>query len=112
MKLFKMKKNQNIPHSRIEESLLGVTPSVTAPEVYDISNISSSHIAEIEEDSRISDIEEKYCCTSMQTFTDYFPLNFVQNLLVIASKREEEFDFSLYNVDVGVKICNNLDILE
>jgi len=36
----------------------------------------------------------------------------VQNLLVIASKSEEEFDFSLYNVNVGVKICNKLDILE
>ena len=48
----------------------------------------------------------------MQTFTGDFPLNFVQNLLVIASKSEEEFDFSLYNVNVGVKICNKLDILE
>ena len=48
----------------------------------------------------------------MQTFTGDFPLNSVQNLLVIASKSEEEFDFSLSNVVAGVKICNTLDILE
>ena len=29
---------------RIEESLLGVTPSPTAPEVYEISDISSPHM--------------------------------------------------------------------
>ena len=57
-----------------------------------------SHIAETNEDIRISDIEEKYCCTSMQTFTGDFPLNYVQNFLVIASKSEEEFDFSPSNV--------------
>ena len=28
-------------------------------------------------------IEEKLCCTSIQTFTGDFPLNYVQNLLVI-----------------------------
>ena len=48
----------------------------------------------------------------MQTFTGDFPLNFVQNLPVIASKSEEEFDFSVSNVASGVKICNTLDILE
>ena len=48
----------------------------------------------------------------MQTFTDDFPLNSVQNLPVIASKSEEEFDFSLSNVTTGVQICNILDILE
>ena len=82
---------------QIEESLHEVTPSPDAPEVHDISDISSSHIAETEEDIRISDIEEKLCCTSMQTFTGDFPLNSVQNLPVIAT---------------GVKICNELDILE
>ena len=41
-----------------------------------------------------------------------FPLNFVQNLPVIASESEEKFDFSPSNVIVGVKICNTLDILE
>ena len=40
------------------------------------------------------------------------PLNYVQNLLVIASESEEEFDFSPSNVDVGAKISNKLDILE
>ena len=48
----------------------------------------------------------------MQTFTDDFLLNYVQNLRVIASKNEEEFDFSLSNVVTSVKICNTLDILE
>ena len=48
----------------------------------------------------------------MQTFTGDFPLNYVQNFPVIASKSEEEFDFSLSNVDFGMQICNNLDILE
>ena len=57
---------------RIEESLLGVTPSPATLEVYEISDISSSHISKTEEDIEISDIEEKYCCTSMQTFTADF----------------------------------------
>ena len=89
-----------------------MTPSPDAPEVYEISSISSPHMAEIEEDIWISDIEEKYCCTSMQTFTGDFPLNFVQNLLVIAFESEEKFDFSPSNVAAGVQICKNLDILE
>ena len=70
-----------------------MTPSPDAPEVHEISDISSSHIFETEEDIRISDIEEKFCCTSMQTFTGDFPLNSVQNLLVIAFESEEKFDF-------------------
>ena len=35
---------------RIEESLLGVTTSPAAPKVHEISDISSSHISETEED--------------------------------------------------------------
>ena len=35
---------------RIEECLLGVTPSPAAPKVYDISDISSPHMADPEED--------------------------------------------------------------
>ena len=94
-----MKKKQKLLQSiRIEDSLHAVTPSPDAPEVHEISDISSSHIAETEEDIGISDIEEKFCCTSMQTFTGDFPLNSVQNLLVIASKSEEKFDFSPSNV--------------
>ena len=42
---------------RIEDNLHAVTPSPDAPEVYDISDISSPHMAEIEEDIQISDIE-------------------------------------------------------
>ena len=48
----------------------------------------------------------------MQTFTSDFSLNYVQNLLVIASESEENFDFSPSNVATGVKICDTLDILE
>src|SRR5713226_5498027 len=48
----------------------------------------------------------------MQTFTGDFPLNSVQNLLVIASESEEKFDFSPSNVAAGVQICKKLDILE
>ena len=43
---------------RIEESLLGVTPSPTAPEVYEISYISSPHMANPEEDIPIFVCEE------------------------------------------------------
>ena len=63
-----------------------MTPSLDAPEVYEISDISTPHMDEIEEYIQISKIEEKYCCTFMQTFTSDFPLNSVQNLPVIASK--------------------------
>ena len=48
----------------------------------------------------------------MQTFTGDFPLNSVQNLLVITSESEEKFDFSPSNVAAGVQICDTLDILE
>ena len=44
----------------------------------------------------------------MQTFTGDFPLNFVQNLPVIASESEEKFDFYTSNVAVGVKICKKI----
>ena len=48
----------------------------------------------------------------MQTFAGDFPLNSVQNLPVIASESEENFDFSLSNVSSSFKICKTLDILE
>ena len=44
----------------------------------------------------------------MQAFSSDSPLNSVQNLSVIASESEEEFDFS--PSIVGVNISNNLDI--
>ena len=97
---------------RIEESIHAVTPSPTALEVHEIYDISYYHICGIEEDIWISNNEEKVCYTSMQTFTGDFPLNYVQNLPVIASESEEKFDFSPSNVSTGVKICDNLDILE
>ena len=70
-----------------------MTPSPDAPKVYEIFDISYPHMAETKEDIRISDIEEKYCYTSMQTFIGDFPLNSVQNLPVIASENEEKFVF-------------------
>ena len=48
----------------------------------------------------------------MQTFSSDSPLNSLQNLPVIASESEEEFDFCPSNVAAGVKICNTLYILE
>ena len=48
----------------------------------------------------------------MQTFSSNSPLNSVQNLPVIASEIEEEFDFYPSNISAGVKISNTLDILE
>ena len=42
---------------QIEECLLAVTPSPDALEVYEISDISSPHMDETEEDIRIFDIE-------------------------------------------------------
>ena len=46
----------------------------------------------------------------MQTFSIDSPLNFVQNLPVIASQSEEEFDFYPSNIAAGVQISNTLDI--
>ena len=89
-----------------------MTTSPDASEVHEIFDISYSHIAEIEEGIRISEIKEKFCCTSMQTFTGDFPLNSVQNLPVITSESEEKFDFYPSNVAAGVKICDTLDIFE
>ena len=48
----------------------------------------------------------------MQTFSSDSPLNYLQNLLVIASQSEEEFDFSPSNVATHLEISNKLDILE
>ena len=49
----------------------------------------------------------------MQTFSnDYFILNYVQIFPMIVSENEEEFDFSLSNVVVGVQKSNTLDVLE
>ena len=81
-----------------------MTPSPTAPEVYEIYDISSSHIVDPEEYIQIYFIEEKLSFHYMQTFSsDSSTLNFVQSLPVIASENKKEFDFSISNVIVGVK---------
>ena len=62
-----------------------MTPSPAAPEVYENYAISSSHIADLEEDIKIPVIEEKISFHSMQKFSsDSSILNYVQSLLVIA----------------------------
>ena len=97
----------------IEESLLGVTPSPAALEVCEISDISSPHMADLEEDIQISIFEEKISFHSMQKFSsDSSNLNYVHSLPVIVSENEEEFDFSISNDVAGVKKSNTLDILE
>ena len=96
---------------RVEESLLGVNPSPAAPQVYDISDISSPHTANLEEYIQISVCEEKNSFHSLQKFFNN-SLNFVHSLPVTISETMEEFDFSVYSNVVGVKISNTTDILE
>ena len=106
MKFSKMKKKQNIQHSQFELKKVSL-------EWLLISDISDSHIADLEEDIQISVIEEKLSFHSMQTFSsDSFILNSVQSLPVIVSENEEEFDFSISNVVAGVQKSNTLDVLE
>ena len=64
----------------MEESILEVTASPAAPEVYEISDISSPHIDDLEEDIRISVFEEKHSY-SLQKFSSN-SLNFVHSLPV------------------------------
>ena len=98
---------------QIEESLLGVTPSPAAPKFYDIYDISSYNMADLEEGIQIFVIEEKISFHSMHKFSsDSFILNYVQTLLVIVSENEEEFDLFISNVAAGVQKSNNLDVLE
>ena len=88
----------------IEEILLGVTPSLAAPEVSEISDISSPHMADPEEDICISIFLWKnllpfFAKIQVSVFSI---LNFVHSLSVIVSKNEEEFDLSLSNDVDGV----------
>ena len=90
-----------------------MTPSPITPEVYEIYDISYSHMADLEEDIWISIIEEKLSFHSIQKFSnDYSIINYVHSLPVIAPRKGEEFDFSISNDGVGVQISNCLDILE
>ena len=77
---------------RIEESLLIVTPSPNALEVYEIYDISSSHKVDLEEDIRIYVIEGKLSFHSMQKFSsDSSISNYVHSLPVIISDYGGEF---------------------
>ena len=56
-----------------------------------------------EKDIRIFFIEENISLNSMQKFSSVSSiLNYVQRLRVIASENEEELNFSISNVVVGV----------
>ena len=80
--------------------------------MYEIFAISSPHMDDLEEDIQISIIEEKLSFHSTHAFSsDPSILNYVQSLPVIASENEEEFDFSLSNIVVGVKKSNTLYVL-
>ena len=70
-------------------------------------------MADLEEDIRISIIEEKLSFHSMQKFSiDSSILNYVHSLLVISPRKGEEFNFFVSNDVFGVQISNYLDILE
>ena len=94
----------------MEESLHEVTPSLVVLEVYEISDISSLHMDDSEEDIQISVCEEKHSSYSLQKFSSN-SLNFVHSLPVTISEKVEEFDFSISNNVVGVYISNTTDIL-
>ena len=53
----------------MEESLHEVTPSLAAPKVYEIYDISSPHMADLEEYIRISVFEEKNFFYSLRKFS-------------------------------------------
>ena len=95
---------------RIKESLLGVNPSPTAPELYEISDISSPHMDDLEEDIWISVFEEKHSY-SLQKFSSD-SLNFVHSLPVTVLEKVEEFELSISNNVAGVQIGNTMDIME
>ena len=87
----------------MEESLLEVTPSLAASEVYEIYDISSPHMADLEEEIQISVVEWNLSFHSMQKFSsDSSIINYVHSLPVIVSEKEEEFDFYIYNDVDGV----------
>ena len=92
----------------MEKSLLEVTPSPAAPELYDIS---SPHMADPEEDIRISACDEKYSFHSLQKFSRN-SLNFVHSLPITVLEMVKESDFFIYNNFSGVYISNTIDILE
>ena len=95
----------------MEESIHEVIPSLAAPEVYEISDISSPHMADPKEDIQIFDCEEKHSFHSLQKFSSN-SLIFMHSLSVTVLEMAEEFDFYAYNNVSGVQISNATDILE
>ena len=80
-----------------------MTPSPVAPKFYDISDISSSHTVDPEEDIQTSIVEEKLYFHPSQSFSsDSSILNSVQSLPVIAQGAEKKLDSSLSNHVGGV----------
>ena len=85
-----------------------MTPSLVAPEVYEIYDISYPHMADLEEDIRISVVEENVSFLSMQKFSsDSSIINSRHSLPVISPGKGEEFDFSVSNDVSGVQISNS-----
>ena len=87
-----------------------MTSSPATSEVYGISDISSPHMANPEEDIRISIFEEKHSLYSLQKLSSN-SLNCVHSLLVTVSETIEEFNLSIYNDVAGVNISSTSYIL-
>ena len=80
-----------------------MTPSLAAPEVYEIYDISSPHMADPEEEIQISFIEENISFHSMHKFSsDSSIINSRHSLPVIDPGKGEEFDFFVSNYVAGV----------
>ena len=88
-----------------------MNPSLAAPEVYEISDISSPHMDDLEQDIKISVCEEKHSSYCLQNFSSN-SLNFVHSLPVTVLETVGEFALSIYNDVSGVHISNISDIVE
>ena len=78
-------------------------PSPATPEVYEISDISSSHTVDPKQDIQTSTVEENISFHPTQSFSnDSSILNFLQSLLVNTQGAQQKFDSSLSNHVVGV----------
>ena len=90
-----------------------MTPSPFPLEIYEIYDISYSHIADPEEDIRHSVIEENLSFHSTHTVSsDSSILNYMQSFPGKAQRAEEKFSSFLSNHVVGVKKSDTLDALE
>ena len=90
-----------------------MTPSPVAPEVYEISDISSSHTVDPKQDIQTSTVEENISFHPTQSFSsDSSIINFVHSLPVISPGKGEEFHLYVSNNVAGVQKGDSLDFLE